>query len=70
MDDHKPFQISDEDIEVAMRYLKYHKPEHATRQDAIDMLSDTQSDFHQLAHQNPELLLKLQEEIDRNKKDS
>jgi hypothetical protein len=67
MDEPNKYRISEEDIEVALRYLKYHDPQHATRLDAIAKLEDIKSDFHQLAHQNPDLLLKLQQEIDSDK---
>lgn len=61
------YEISEKDIEAALSYLKYHDPENANRENAIALLEDLKSGFHNMAHDNPDLLLKLQEEIDRNK---
>lgn len=61
------YEINEKDIEVALRYLKYNDSENATRENAIAMLQDLKSGFHSMARDNPDLLLKLQEEIDRNK---
>lgn len=63
----KNYEINEKDIEVALRYLKYHDSENATRENAIALLHDLKSSFHSMAHDNPDLLLKLQEEIDSNK---
>jgi hypothetical protein len=58
------YKISDEDIEAALRYLKYNDPENATRDTAIALLEDLRSGFHRMAHDNPDKLLELQKEID------
>ncbi|HEY4963352.1 MAG TPA: hypothetical protein VIH90_01515 [Candidatus Saccharimonadales bacterium] len=63
----KKYEISDKDIKVALRFLKFNDPENATRDQAIALLEDLQSGFHGMAHYNPELLLKLQQEIDSKK---
>ena len=63
----KKYEISDKDIEVALRFLKFNDPENATRDQAKALLEDLQSGFHGMAHHNPELLLKLQQEIDNSK---
>ncbi len=62
------YEITDEDIEKVVRYLKYHDPENATPEKAISMLEDLHSGFHGMAHKNPELLLKLQKELNKDKK--
>ena len=61
------YHITEEDIEVAMRHLKYDDPEHATREDAIKMLNDLQSGYHTMSHNNPERLLKLQKDLDERR---
>jgi len=58
------YKISDEDIEAALRYLKYNDPENANRDMAIALLEDLRSGFHRMAHNNPDKLLELQREID------
>ena len=58
------YQISDEDVEAAMRYLKFNDPEHANKEDAIAFLQDLQTGYHGLAHHDPERLLKLKRDID------
>jgi predicted RecB family endonuclease len=63
----EPFEPSEEDIESAMLYKKHFDSEHATREEAISMLKDMNSDFHRMAHDNPEKLLELQHKVDRNK---
>lgn len=62
------FKPSEEDIQSAMLYKKHFDPEHATREDAIAMLEDMNSDFHRMAHDNPKKLLELRQKVDRNKK--
>jgi hypothetical protein len=61
------YHISEEDIEVAMRNLKFDDPEHATREDAINMLKDLQSGYHSMSHNDPQRLLKLQKDIDERR---
>jgi hypothetical protein len=61
------YEISDKDIETALRYLKYHDPENATRERAVALLQDLQAGFHGMAHDNPQLLVELQKEINRNR---
>ena len=51
------YKISDEDIEAALRYLKYNDPENANRDMAIALLEDLRSGFHRMAHNNPDKLL-------------
>jgi hypothetical protein len=63
----EPFEPSEEDIKSAMLYQKHFDPKHATREDAIAMLEDMDSEFHRMAHDNPEQLLELQRKIDKNK---
>lgn len=66
--DKKEYQISEKDIESALRYLQTHDPKNATREQAEALLKDLQSGFHSMAHDNPELLLQLQKELEQHKK--
>jgi hypothetical protein len=62
----KPYEINEKDIESALRWLKVNDPENATRDQAIALLNDLKSGFHGMAHNNPELLAKLKQELDGN----
>lgn len=64
----KPYEICDEDIETALRYIKLHISKNATKEDAHKMLKDLGSDFHKLALNEPERLLKMKEKIDKRHK--
>lgn len=64
----KPYEENEKDIESVMRWLAINDPEHAARDDAVAMLHDLQSGFHQMSHSNPELLMKLRSEL--NNQDS
>jgi hypothetical protein len=64
----KPYETSDKDIEVALRYLKLNESKDATREEAIALLEDLHSGFHGMAHHDPERLLKLKKELDEHKK--
>jgi hypothetical protein len=59
----KPYEANEKDIESVMRWLTINDPERATREDAMAMLHDLQSGFHQMSHSNPELLMKLQVDL-------
>ena len=64
----EPFKPSEEEIKSAMLYKKHFDPKHASREEAIAMLKDMSSDFHLMAHENPEKLLELQQKVASNKK--
>jgi hypothetical protein len=63
----KRYEITDKDIESTLLYLKYHDPENATPEKAISMLEDLRQGYHEKAHNNPESLIELQKELDKNK---
>jgi predicted hydrolase (HD superfamily) len=63
----KSYETNEKDIESVMRWLAINDPENATREDAIAMLHDLQSGFHQMSHSNPELLMELRTEIEGSK---
>lgn len=57
--------IPEKHIEVALRYLKYHDPENATREKAIAMLQDIKSGLRSVGQNDPDRLFDLQKEIDQ-----
>lgn len=57
--------ITEKKIEVALRYLKYHDPENATREKAVALLTELRDGYHAKAHSNPVELLELQQELDK-----
>ena len=61
----KPYEISDEDVEAALRYMKLHVSKKSTLEDAREMLKDFGSDVHKIAHNEPERFFKLKEKIDK-----
>jgi len=63
----KDYEITEKDIEIALRYLKYHDSENATRENAISLLEDLRAGYHGMAHHQPEKLVELQKEIDASK---
>lgn len=64
------YELNEKDIDSVIRYLEIHDPENATRERAIDLLEDLQAGVHKMAHTNPELLEKLQKELEENKHSS
>lgn len=64
----KQYEITDKDIEIALRYLKIYDPKNATPENAISLLEDLRQGFHSIAHTNPDLLEKLQKELDEHRK--
>jgi len=60
------YEANEKDIESVMRWLAINDPNHSARDDAIAMLHDLQSGFHQMSHSNPELLIKLKAELEAN----
>lgn len=61
------YELNEKDINSVTRYLEIHDPENATREKAIALLEDLQAGVHQMAHTNPELLEKLQKELEENR---
>lgn len=60
------YEINEKDIESTINWLNINDPENATREQAIAMLHDLQSGFHQMSHSNPGLLVKLKKDLDFN----
>jgi len=64
----EPYEISDEDIEKALNYLKLHVSKNSTLEDARKKLEDLGSDFHKIAINEPERYSKLKQKIDKRHK--
>ena len=61
------YEMNEKDIESVIRFLEAHDPENATREKAIELLEDLHAGVHSMAHNNPELLEELQEELEGTK---
>lgn len=61
----KPYEISDEDIEAALRYIKLHVSKNSTLEDARKMLENIGSDFHKITLSEPERFLKIKKKIEK-----
>jgi hypothetical protein len=62
------YNINEADIEVVLRFIKYHEPWVApTRENAIKKLEELQGGFHSMSHNNPERLKKLQKQLDERR---
>lgn len=61
----KPYEISDEDIEATLRYMKLHVSKNSTLKDARKRLEDLGSDLHKTALNEPEYFLKLKKKINK-----
>lgn len=64
----KKYELNHKDIESAIRYIKLTDPENATPEKAIALLEDLHAGFHQMAHDNPELLEQLQRDLETTEK--
>ena len=64
----KPYEISDEDTEKTLRYMKLHESRNSTLEDARKKLEDLGSDLHKIALNKPESLSKLKQKIDKRHK--
>lgn len=61
------YELNEKDINSIVRYLTIHEPENATRERAIALLEDLQAGVHIMAHNNPDMLERLQKELEENK---
>lgn len=66
MADH--YEISEKDIDSVLKFLELTDPEHAMPEMAIEILETMQASVHELAHDDPELLVKIYEQVKNNKK--
>lgn len=49
-----------------LRFLKIYDPENATPENAISILEDMDAYFRKLSHENPELLEKFQQDVQKD----
>lgn len=63
------YEVNDQDIESALRWLKVNDPPNANREQAEALLKDMKAGFRDMSHHNPEKLLDLQQEVDKPKPD-
>lgn len=57
------YEINEKDIDTVLNILKKSDPEHATPEMAISILENMQATFHELRHIEPELLVKIYEDL-------
>lgn len=60
------YEINEKDIDSVLRFLKIYDPENATPENAISILEDMDAYFHKLSHENPELLEKFQQDVQKD----
>jgi tryptophanyl-tRNA synthetase len=60
------YELNEKDIDSVIRYLKLTDPENATPEKAIELLEELQAGAHMLAHDNPELLEQLNQELQQS----
>ncbi len=61
------YQINEKDIDGMLDFLKVTDPDNATLEMAIELLEYLKARFHTMAHENPEELEKLYEELKKQK---
>ncbi len=64
------YELNEKDIASIVRYLKIHEPENVTRERTIALLEDLRAGVDIMAYNNPDLLEKLQKELEENKHSS
>jgi len=62
------YELNEKDIDSVIKFLKIHDPEHATPEMAIALLEHMRAAFHKMAHDDPELLNKIWQDLKREKK--
>lgn len=62
------YQINEKDIESVIKFLKTIDPENATPEMAIELLEHMKASFHTLAHESPDKLKEIYEELKNQKK--
>lgn len=65
----KDYEINEKDIDAVIRFLKLTDPEHATPEIAIELLEHMQMAFHTMAHDDPEILEKIYQDMKLKRKD-
>lgn len=62
------YQINEKDIESVIRYLKSIDPDNATPEMAIEILEHLKAGFHSMAHNDPDALEKIYNDLKQHKK--
>jgi len=62
------YEINEKYIDSVLRFLKDTDPKNATPEMAIELLENLQAAFHTMAHEDPERLKKIYEDLKRQKK--
>ena len=61
------YQLNEKDIEGVIRYLKTIDPKNATPEMAIAILEHLKGTYHTMAHETPEKLKEIFEELKKQK---
>lgn len=61
------YEINEKDIDSVIRFLKTTDPDNATPEMAIAILEHLQVSFHTLSHDNPEILIKILDDLKKEK---
>lgn len=61
------YEINEKDIDKVLDILKRTDPENATPEMAFEILEQLQATFHTMAHDDPEALEKMYEELKQQK---
>ncbi len=61
------YEINEKDIDSVIRFLKTTDPDNATPEMAIAILEHLQESFHTLSHDNPEILIKILDDLKKEK---
>lgn len=61
------YQINEKDVDAVLNYLKIHDPENATPEMAMAFLEFFKSQFHELAHTDPDKLEEIYKEFKQEK---
>ena len=63
----KKYEITEKDIETALKFLRATDPEHATPEMAIELLEHMHATFHTMSHEDPDTLAKMYEDLKKQK---
>ncbi len=64
------YKLNEKDIDSVLEYLKREDPENATPEMAIELLEHYKAKFHELAHDDPEKLKEIYEDLKKSKEKS